>query len=93
MQKDLGMVSACTFFTLKPNITNFTTMAHAARILEHPEDVTVLVGEPATLQCRVSEGSVVWFKDGQVCALLSFTKMWSTLEHHLFFIPLQSCSG
>ena len=40
------------------------SFVNCARILEHPEDVTVLLGEPATLQCRVSDGDVAWYKDG-----------------------------
>ena len=33
-------------------------------ILEPPEDVTVLSGDPASLTCRVSAGAVSWYKDG-----------------------------
>ena len=33
-------------------------------ILEDPEDVTVVIGAPATLTCRVDIGYVKWFKDG-----------------------------
>jgi hypothetical protein len=32
-------------------------------VLEHPHDVTVLKGDPATLICRVDSGDVKWFKD------------------------------
>ena len=33
-------------------------------ILESPEDITVVIGDPATLICRVDSGDVKWFKDG-----------------------------
>ena len=36
----------------------------AQQILEPPQDVTVLSGDPASLTCRVSEGPVFWYKDG-----------------------------
>ena len=40
-----------------------TVTVSGFEILEHPEDVTVLSGEPASLQCRAS-GEVNWYKDG-----------------------------
>ena len=40
-----------------------TVTVSGFEILEHPEDVTVLSGEPASLQCRAS-GEVTWYKDG-----------------------------
>ena len=66
------------------------TMAHAARILEHPEDVTVLVGEPATLQCRVSEGPVVWFKDGLEMRLRNKRSVVQLPDGSLFFLTTAS---
>ena len=36
----------------------------AQHILEPPQDVTVLSGDPASLTCRVSGGPVFWYKDG-----------------------------
>ena len=39
-------------------------VCRADQILEAPEDVTVLSGDPASLTCRVSAGPVSWYKDG-----------------------------
>ena len=33
-------------------------------IIESPEDLTVVIGDPATLICRVDNRDVKWFKDG-----------------------------
>ena len=50
---------------MKPSLLMMimTVTVSGFEILEHPEDVTVLSGEPASLQCRAS-GEVTWYKDG-----------------------------
>ena len=40
------------------------SVCRADQILEPPEDVTALSGDPASLTCRVSAGPVSWYKDG-----------------------------
>ena len=56
-------------------------------ILEHPEDVTVLSGEPASLQCRVSGGeAVTWYKDGLIMNTEARGDVVSLPDGSLFFL-------
>ena len=61
-----------------------------AKILEHPEDVTVFQGDPATLQCRVSEGEVTWFKDGLKMRLHNNKNMVLFPDGSLFFLTTRN---
>ena len=53
-----------TLFVIPPLLALLTQLCLAEQILEPPEDVTVLSGDPASLTCRVSGGPVFWYKDG-----------------------------
>ena len=60
------------------------------RILEQPEDVTVLQGDPATLNCRISEGEVHWFKDGLRIKLEAKKNVVLLPDGSLFFLTTRN---
>ena len=62
------------------------TVTSGFEILEHPEDVTVLSGEPATLKCRVSRGEVNWYKDGLRMQTEAMRDVVSLPDGSLFFL-------
>jgi len=66
------------------------SFVNCARILEHPEDVTVLLGEPATLQCRVSDGDVAWYKDGLKMRLNANRNVVLLPDGSLFFLTTKN---
>jgi hypothetical protein len=55
-------------------------------VIEHPEDVTVVVAEPATLICRVDTGDVKWFKDGVKMSIEDDDVIYLLPEGSLLFL-------
>ena len=55
-------------------------------ILESPEDITVVIGDPATLICRVDSGDVKWFKDGMEMNIDDDEEIFILPDGSLFFL-------
>ena len=55
-------------------------------ILEHPDDVTAVMGDPATLVCRVDTGDVRWFKDGVEMNIKDDEEVLKLPDGSLFFL-------
>jgi hypothetical protein len=55
-------------------------------VIEHPEDVTVVMGDPATLICRVDTGFVKWFKDGVEMKIEDEEEIFVLPDGSLFFL-------
>ena len=55
-------------------------------VLEHPHDVTVVMGDPATLVCRVDTGDVRWFKDGVEMEIEDDEQIFLLPDGSLFFL-------
>ena len=55
-------------------------------VIEHPEDVTVLMGDPATLICRVDTGGVKWFKNGVEMKIEDEEEIFLLPDGSLFFL-------
>ena len=55
-------------------------------ILEHPDDVTAVIGDPATLVCRVGTGDVRWFKDGVEMNTKDDEEVFQLPDGSLFFL-------
>ena len=72
---------------MKPSLLMMMTVTVSGfEILEHPEDVTVLSGEPASLQCRASGGEVTWYKDGLRMMTEVMRDVVSLPDGSLFFL-------
>ena len=59
---------------------------YTSLVLEHPEDVTVVMGDPATLICRVDTGDVKWFKDGLGMKIEEDEEIFQLPDGSLFFL-------
>ena len=55
-------------------------------ILESPEDITVVIGDPATLICRVDNEDVKWFKDGMEMNIDDDEEIFILPDGSLFFL-------
>ena len=72
---------------MKPSLLMMMmTVTSGFEILEHPEDVTVLSGQPASLKCRAREGEVSWYKDGLRMRTEAMRDVVSLPDGSLFFL-------
>ena len=74
---------------MKPSllmIMMMMTVTSGFEILEHPEDVTVLSGQPASLKCRTREGEVSWYKDGLRMRTEAMRDVVTLPDGSLFFL-------
>ena len=61
------------------------------KIIESPEDVTVLRGDPATLTCRMSDDDLVtWYKDGIRIRLETKKNVVQLPDGSLFFLTTRN---
>ena len=71
-----------TLYILCCHILSITPIS----VIEHPEDVTVVKGDPATLICRVDTGDVRWFKDGVEMKIEEDEEIFLLPDGSLFFL-------
>ena len=55
-------------------------------VLEDPEDVTAMEGDPATLVCRVDTDNVKWYKDGVEMRNQDDEEIFQLPDGSLFFL-------